>query len=61
MTHSDRLAEKAFRLVYNQLGIESVYTMSNHKLSGLFLAIRNELARSVLKIVPPDSVEDSVQ
>jgi hypothetical protein len=35
--------------------------MANHKLSGLFVAIRNELARSVLKIVPPDMVEDIVQ
>ena len=32
-----------------------------HKLSGLFIALRNELARSVLKIVPPDTVEDIVQ
>ncbi len=61
MTDSDRLAEKAFGLVYNALGMESVITMSNQKLSGLFLAIRNELARSVLKIVPPDTVEDIVQ
>jgi RNA polymerase sigma factor (sigma-70 family) len=32
-----------------------------HKLSGLFVAMRNELARLVLKIVPPDKVEDIVQ
>ena len=32
-----------------------------NKLDGLFVAMRNELARSVLKIVPPDTVEDIVQ
>jgi RNA polymerase sigma factor (sigma-70 family) len=39
-----------------------VFTMAEmNKLDGLFVAMRNELARSVLKIVPPDTVEDIVQ
>jgi len=32
-----------------------------HKLSEIFIAMRNQLARSVLRIAPPETVEDIVQ